>query len=48
MTIEIVTYVLANRVKISVTLVDNELDRMGLCRLDVPPGLHSCGMRLPA
>jgi hypothetical protein len=37
-----------NRVKISVTLVDHELDRMGLCQLDAPPGPHSCGMRLPA
>jgi transposase len=37
----------ATSIKISVTLVDHELDRMCLRRLDAPPGPHSSGMRLP-
>jgi hypothetical protein len=35
----------ANRVKISVTLVDNELDRVCLHRLDAPPGPHRGGRK---
>src|SRR4029450_7271990 len=37
-----------NRVNIAVTLVDNELDRGYLYRLDAPPRPHSGGRTSPA